>query len=151
MKLTFLFSTSGSSFGYFTARTSAASTCGSFVRALRLCLRMTASENPASLNSRRKATPSFAPAIHANQFVSLARASGANGLERISSAANAVPPRLTTRASSRKLLLLNSCFSGRVPQACGSTWHRSCFVAAEATNRKDRSASAATWRPIRQS
>ena len=91
---------------YFIARTSAASTCGCLVRALQHCLRMTASENPASVNSRRKATPSFAPAIHANQFDSLARASGDNGLESISSAANIVPPGLTTRASSRKIASL---------------------------------------------
>src|SRR5271167_1692120 len=88
---------------YFSARTSAASTCGSLVRALRYCLRKTASLNPASLNSRRKATPSFAPAIHANQFVSLVRASGSNELERISSAAKTAPPRLTIRASSLKI------------------------------------------------
>lgn len=72
----------------------------------RLCLRMTASENPASLNSLRKATPSLAPAIHANQFVSPSPASGGNGLERINSAPNTVPPRLTTRASSRKIASL---------------------------------------------
>ena len=37
-------------FPHFIPRTSAASTCGALVRALRHCLRMTASENPASLH-----------------------------------------------------------------------------------------------------
>src|SRR5208337_1753500 len=46
---------------------------------------------------------------------------------------------------------LNFCPFGRVPRACGSACHRSDSVAAEATNRKDRSASVATWPPIRQS
>jgi hypothetical protein len=88
---------------YFSARTSTASTCGSLVQAFRLCLRMTASENPASRNSRRKVTPSFAPAIHANQFVSLVRPSGGNGLERISSAADTVPSAAVARPSLESL------------------------------------------------
>jgi hypothetical protein len=47
--------------------------------------------------------------------------------------------------------LLNFCLFGRVPRACGSALRKSGSVAAGATNRKDRSASGATWRPIRQS
>ena len=72
---------------YLLARTSAARTSGFLVRALRLTRRMTASENPACLNSLRKASPSFAPAIQANQSASLMRVSGGKGCESISSAA----------------------------------------------------------------
>lgn len=57
---------------YFVANTSAARISGFLVRALRLTRKITASENPACLNSFRKASPSFAPAIHANQSASLA-------------------------------------------------------------------------------
>jgi hypothetical protein len=57
---------------YFLACTSAASTLGFFVRALRVALTITASPNPAARNSARKAPPSLAPAIQANQFSSLA-------------------------------------------------------------------------------
>jgi hypothetical protein len=72
---------------YLLARTSAASTNGFLVRALRLTRRIQVSENPTCLNSLRKASPSFAPAIHANQSLSLARVSEGNGCESISSAA----------------------------------------------------------------
>ena len=73
------------------------------MRSLRLTRRSTASENPACLNSLRKASPSFAPAIHANQSDSLARASGGKGCDSMSSAAYTVPAGRTTRASSRKI------------------------------------------------
>jgi hypothetical protein len=60
---------------YLVARTSAARTIGFLVRAFRLTRRITASENPTFLNSLRKASPSLAPAIQANQSVSLVRVS----------------------------------------------------------------------------
>jgi len=69
------------------ACTSAASTRGSFVRALRLVRSIIASLKPAARNSSRKAPPSLAPAIHANQFASLLRMSGGSGSRRMSSAA----------------------------------------------------------------
>jgi len=71
---------------HFRARMSAARTSGFLVRALRLTLRIETSENPACLNSLRKVPPSFAPAIHANQSVSLVRTSNGKGCDSISSA-----------------------------------------------------------------
>ena len=57
---------------YFRAMTSAATTRGFLVLALRDSRRIVASRKPAASNSFRKVTPSLAPAIHANQFGSLA-------------------------------------------------------------------------------
>lgn len=54
---------------YFWASTSAAMTRGFRVRALRMVRSIFALENPAARNSLRKGPPSFAPAIHLNQFV----------------------------------------------------------------------------------
>src|ERR1700730_10577854 len=68
------------------ANTSAAKTKGLIVRALRIWRSTTASRKPADRNSSRKASPSFAPAIHANQSLSLALTSGGAGFDRINSA-----------------------------------------------------------------
>jgi len=88
------------------ARTSAAKTAGLIVRALRMVRRMEASRNPADRNSSRKAPPSLAPAIQANQLDSLARSCCGSGCRRISSAANNLPPGRKTRASSEKMACL---------------------------------------------
>jgi hypothetical protein len=68
------------------ANTSAAKTKGLIVRALRIWRSTTASRKPADRNSPRKASPSLAPAIHANQSLSLALTSGGAGFDRINSA-----------------------------------------------------------------
>jgi hypothetical protein len=72
---------------YLSAYTCAVSTDGLFVRALRVVRRIRASRKPASRNSSRKAPPSLAPAIQANQLASLSWTSGGSGSFRISSAA----------------------------------------------------------------
>jgi hypothetical protein len=68
------------------ANTSAAKTKGLTVRALRIWRSTTASRKPADRNSPRKASPSLAPAIQANQSLSLALTSGGAGFDRINSA-----------------------------------------------------------------
>lgn len=69
------------------AQISATMTWGFFVRALRSVRRIDASAKPAARNSSRKATPSFAPAIQANQLLSRRHSCNGRGLSRISSAA----------------------------------------------------------------
>jgi hypothetical protein len=56
---------------YLVAHASAAITRGSLHRAFRVVRNMTASRNPASRNSSRKAPPSFAPATQANHSASV--------------------------------------------------------------------------------
>lgn len=68
------------------AQISAATTWGLFVRALRRVRSSRTSPNPAAPNSLRKAPASFAPAIQANQLLSVF-CSGAKGADKISSAA----------------------------------------------------------------
>lgn len=72
---------------YRRAKTSAARTCGFLVLALRRVRIRLASLNPAARNSLRKAPPSFAPAIQANQSASLCLISTGRGFARINSAA----------------------------------------------------------------
>ena len=55
---------------YRRATTSAASTCGFLVLALRIVRMRDALAKPAALNSSRKAPPSLAPAIQANHVAS---------------------------------------------------------------------------------
>ena len=88
------------SHGYLCAHTSIASTLGFFVRAFRVVRSSPASRNPEARNSSRKAPPSLAPAIQANQSSSVSRVPGASGSLRTSSAAYTRPPRRMTRASS---------------------------------------------------
>ncbi len=71
---------------YFRARTSAAKTSGFFVRAFRMVLKMLTSLKLTVLNSSRKAPPSFAPAIQANQLLGFCSSPG-RGREMINSAA----------------------------------------------------------------
>ena len=85
---------------YFRRHTSAASTLGCFVLALRVVRKSLASLNPAIRNSSRKAPPSFAPATQANQFDRLLITSRGSASRRMSSAAYTDPPLRTTRASS---------------------------------------------------
>jgi hypothetical protein len=91
---------------YLRARTSAANTAGFLVRAFRVVRRMQASLKPAALNSLRKAPPSFAPAIQANQLLSPAFASGGEGSRRINSAPYSRPPGRMHRANSPKIASL---------------------------------------------
>ena len=64
---------------YRTARTSTAATAAFFVLALRVNRRMDTFLKPAARNSSRKASPSLAPAIQANQSISLVRISEGRG------------------------------------------------------------------------
>jgi len=68
------------------AKTSAASTFGFFARAFLVVFRIPASLKPACLNSFRKAPPSLAPLIQANQSASVGGEESATGSMRISSA-----------------------------------------------------------------
>jgi hypothetical protein len=73
------------------------------VRALRVVPSRIASLKPAARNSSRKAPPSLAPAIHANQSSSGEQAAVACGVSRrINSALYTDPPTRTTRANSAK-------------------------------------------------
>jgi hypothetical protein len=91
---------------YLRARISAANAAGLLVRAFRVVRRMQASLKPAALNSLRKAPPSFAPAIQANQLLSPAFASGGKGSRRINSAPYKRPPGRMHRANSPKIASL---------------------------------------------
>ena len=91
---------------YFRATMSAARTRALFVLAFLVVRTIVASRKPADRNSSRKAPPSFAPAIHANQLASSARTDSGNGSLRISSAEWATPPGAMTRPSSSKISVL---------------------------------------------
>lgn len=88
---------------YRVANTSAASTFGFFARAFLLVLSILASLKPACLNSSRKAPPSLAPLIQANQSASVSGEGFVAGPMRISSAAYTLPPWWTTLANSVKI------------------------------------------------
>lgn len=73
------------------ALTSAVRTLGLELRALRKVRITVTFTKPARCSSSRKVTPSFAPAIHLNQFVRQARSSGGSGSIRISSPMKPLP------------------------------------------------------------
>jgi hypothetical protein len=70
---------------YLTALTSATRTNGFTVLAFRRVRRISALRKPERRNSFRRASPSLAPAIHANQLAVFC-CSGGNAADRISSA-----------------------------------------------------------------
>src|SRR5215472_5933083 len=72
-----------------TATTSATSTYGFELRGFGLRATISALAKPALVNSSRRATPSLAPEIQANQFRSLPRSPSGRGPFRINSATNA--------------------------------------------------------------